>query len=95
MKQLVGGVLYKKPAIFMSCSAYLKREIYYVPFKMGEILKTGAIVDICDSRTYEVAHDVFSIENDAYEEYKRTFIKSNGTPEKKTWDVFTELIADG
>ena len=89
------AVLYKKPVIFMSCSAYLKIRIYYMSFRMAKILKTGAIVDICNSGTYEVAHDLFSIDNDAYEEYKRNFIKSNGMPEKKIWDVFTELIADG
>ena len=78
----------------MSCSAYLKRKIYYMPFKMAEILKTQAIVDVCDPCTYEIARNVFSIDQGAYDEYKKDFIKSNGTPEKKIWHVFSDQIND-
>ena len=76
----------------MSCSAYLKREIYYLPFKMAEILKSQAIVDICDSGSYDIAHDVFSIEQSGYEKYKSEFIKSSNTLEKNNWHVFSDQI---
>lgn len=77
----------------MICSAYLKREIYYMPFKMAEILKTQAIVDISCSSTYDFNQDIFSFNEEAYDSYKRSFIKSKGSPENNIWEVFSNLIS--
>ncbi|MCH8012529.1 MAG: hypothetical protein IIA61_11370 [Candidatus Marinimicrobia bacterium] len=82
------AVLYKKPMIFISPNVIRNRLRRRIKFMANNFCKKP--INISLNRIPSINID--PINEDAYKEYKNSYIKMEGTPERPIWDIFCDFI---
>ena len=85
------AVLFRKPTIFITTDQV---DIDYAPMITGMAERLGSpILNIERSVQFD-ANGVFNIDHGKYDEYRRDFIKMDGTPDSYFWDAVADAVAE-
>ncbi len=83
------AVLHNKPILFLNDKAYpsgIQKNIDH----MANFFNKNAIE--ISELNFVIDENFLAIDNEIYYKYKELYIKEGGTPEKQTWDVFSDYL---